>query len=37
VLLASANTNHPNAFLPLNLALQLGGQGNVLVDYVSIF
>jgi hypothetical protein len=35
-LLASENANHPNVFLPLNLALQLGGQGNVLVDYVSI-
>ncbi len=36
VLTASENTNHPNIFLPLNLALQLGGQGNVLVDYASI-
>jgi hypothetical protein len=36
LLKASENTNHPNITLPLNLAIQLGGQGDVLIDYVSI-
>jgi hypothetical protein len=36
LLKASENTNHPNVTLPLNLAIQLGGQGDVLIDYVSI-
>jgi hypothetical protein len=36
VLRASATSNMPNQFQPLNLALQLGGQGGVLIDYVSV-
>lgn len=36
VLRASDGSNLPNQFVPLNLALQLGGQGDVLIDYVSI-
>jgi hypothetical protein len=36
VLRASDSTNLPNQFRPLNLAMQLGGQGDVHIDYVSI-
>ena len=36
VLRASSTLNLPSQFRPLNLAIQLGGQGDVLIDYVSI-
>jgi hypothetical protein len=36
ICLKAFKTNHSNVTLPFSLAIQLGGHGDVLIDYVSI-